>query len=520
MQPAGVLGIFQSRPRSFIIPAPRPPRKKTLEDLPDEILLHVWDHLRAEWDYSGFYDPLERAPLVAVSRRFYDLFLPLLYQEVQLENAGRIPLPKLQTVPAQMRGKYVVTPSLIKFTQVALRHSRVASAVQSLRINSWAAGNPWERRSAIYPELVDAALDVARLSPESRETWAHELRKGNEEAWLAVLLLLVSNLTKLDLRPARNDMAFSEMVVQRALNGEHPLQPLQKLECLRMAPIIFDVELYWDRLSPWIKLPSLRRLEVRMIMDHYEGQQLVPPPGFAGSKITDIEIRESESDHSLARALASLPPIASLKYEHADGMIANKMEGEFLMPFRRPSPEHEQAQRAFIASQGVFDPSILHAALLRSKDTLHTLWLTVHWNQQADQSRGPRNATRSATAKLLGSLSDFTALRDLRIRLQNVVRFPGPLLRDLLPSSLETLYLEECPRASMSVLMAQLRLLILYREGQMPNLRKVVIQQPPNEQDPPTKVLQEMEQLKTSAAGVGVEFEVAEKTTVTYSPRF
>jgi hypothetical protein len=80
-----------------------------------------------------------------------------------------------------------------------------------------------------------------------------------------------------------------------------------------------------------------------------------------------------------------------------------------------------------------------------------------------------------------GSLVDFTALKEVRVRLPNLldIRYqnePTTPLMECLPSSLETLYIEECEERYLGMLVSQLQAVIKNRRTRFPQLRRVDIE--------------------------------------------
>jgi hypothetical protein len=88
------------------------------------------------------------------------------------------------------------------------------------------------------------------------------LEKGSEDAWTALLLVLLKNLQKLDLLLPRVSPHLTFAILGAANSLSSHLTHLRHLE-IEMAPNPNDHGLAVDRVLPFLKLPSLRSIATR-----------------------------------------------------------------------------------------------------------------------------------------------------------------------------------------------------------------------------------------------------------------
>ncbi|KAH1509868.1 hypothetical protein KXX06_006979 [Aspergillus fumigatus] len=120
-------------------------------------------------------------------------------------------------------------------------------------------------------------------------------------------------------------------------------------------------------------------------------------------------------------------------------------------------------------SKGTYAPSqpaAFYRSLSASKHTLHTLWLDSCGVHLPFTMTGA-NETHE---EWFGSLADFKSLKDVRIRLPNLldIRYqaePSVPLTELLPAGVESLYVEGCKENSLAMLVNQLRTLLSARHN-------------------------------------------------------
>lgn len=420
--------------------------------LPNDLLLMVGEHLDQHED---------RWNLIFVSRHFHDLFLPLVYRKAPLHN---------------WRG----TKS---FLNAVTKRSSLANAVRELDLSGWQsepisdAERDEIQNSAALKELVK----VTSHTDAETAQWEETLGKGLGDAWIALLLPLLTQLRQLHLAYATHT-PFLGIVMQRAIRCEKPFHTqafrhLQEVSLHRRDEIDPSESQAMAGggtqppsaalLMPFFQLPSMRAIYADSVIDpssitsdaynendkdddETDGDSETSEKSPSGlSPITEIHLRASSGNHGMEALVASCADLKSFKYQHSD---------------------------SHVHSQG-YQPSAFYRSLTRSKDTLHTLWLD-HYGDHYPFTAAGLNQSHD---EWFGSLADFTALREVRIRLPNLldIRYhPEPVtpLVNCLPQSLETLYIEGCEERHLSILASQLQTVLKHRQSKAPHLQRLDIE--------------------------------------------
>lgn len=420
--------------------------------LPNDVLLMVGEHLDQHQD---------RWNLIFVSRHFHDLFLPLVYRKAPLHN---------------WRG----TKS---FLHAITKRPALANSVRELDLSGWQTApitNDERNDVRNFAALTKLVAESSHTDEEVTQ-WEESLGNGLGDAWIAMLLPLLTQLRKLHLAYATHT-PFLDMVMQRAVRREKPFhaQPafrhLQEASLHRREEIDpcepQEADARGDQppsaalLMPFFQLPSMRAIFADSVIDPSsitadyhtsdkdEGQnneEAEPseksPSGL--SSITEIDLRASSGNHGMEALVASCADLKSFKYQHSD---------------------------SHVHSHG-YQPSAFYRSLTRSKDTLHTLWLD-HYGDHYPFTAAGLNQTHD---EWFGSLADFTVLREVRIRLPNLldIRYqsePATPLVNCLPRSLETLYIEGCEERHLSILTSQLQAVLKHRQSRAPRLQRLDIE--------------------------------------------
>lgn len=420
--------------------------------LPNDILLMVGEHLDHHED---------RWNLIFVSRHFHDLFLPLVYRNAPLHN---------------WRG----TKS---FLHAITQRPALANAVRELDLSRWQTspitddGRNDVGNSAPFAELVKETSH----SDEEAIRWEESLVRGLGDAWTALLLPLLTQLRKLHLAYATHTPLL-DMTMQRAVRCEKPFHSGPAFRHLRQVSLHRREEIdpcepqeaaeHGDQppsaslLMPFFQLPSMRAIFADSVIDpssittdYYtddkaaeendEGAELSEKSPSGLSSITEIDLRASSGNHGMDALVASCADLKSFKYQHSD---------------------------SHVQSQG-YQPSAFYRSLTRSKDTLHTLWLD-HYGDHYPFTAAGLNQTHD---EWFGSLAGFTALREVRIRLPNLldIRYqsePTTPLVNCIPQSLETLYIEGCEERHLPILASQLQTVLKQRQSKAPRLQRLDIE--------------------------------------------
>lgn len=396
--------------------------------LPNDVWLVVGDFIE---------DQRDRLNLVFVCRHFHDLFLRVLYRSATLEG-------------------WKDTRS---FLGAILRRPELARAVRDLDFHGWKSiapsdggGNPANHDLSIF---ADWAGSVSH-SEEEHTQWKDDLEKGAGDAWVALLLPMLSNLQQLRLVYPKENV-YLDRTLHRALNGEKPFdtQPaFPSLEGVSLKHLDEDeVEksnYKPSQILPFFKFPSMRSFSADSVIENIqEGDETTLDSLAGSSSIHEITLRSSNGRQGMDSLIASCSRLKSFKYQHSDS--------------------HALAEG--------YQPSAFYQSLAGSKNSLETLWLDSHGQHHTFTAAG----LNESHDEWFGSLVDFKALKDIRIRLPNLldIRYqsePSSPLTDVLPSSLQSLYVEGCKENNLSTLLSQLDTVIKNRKTRFPSLTRLDVE--------------------------------------------
>lgn len=394
--------------------------------LPNDVLLLVGNFLE---------DHQDRYNLVFVCQRFRDLFWPLLYQCASFKTCRQIQ----------------------SFLRPALKRPELARAVRTLHFDRW-----HDRYSISHIGITDEdrrslsnLIQSLGLSGPEQAQWEQDLQNGLSEAWISLVLPLAVNLRQLRLIYPKYS-TYLDRTLNRAVNGEHTaLKSLQEVSLSHLEDDSSDSKGNYlpSQILPFFHLPHMRSVKADTVIESSLTQEVEgnipnrPLPGV--SCISEINLTSSNGSRGMESLIASCSSLRTFKYQHSD---------------------------LHLDSEG-YRPSAFYSSLAGSKDTLETLWLDSCGNHLPFTIAGA-NETHD---EWFGSLADFTVLKDMRIRLPNLldVRYqpePSIPLPDILPQSLESLYIEGCKENSLSMLLSQIQLVLTKRTPQFPALKRVDIE--------------------------------------------
>ena len=375
--------------------------------LPDDVFLLVGDYLE---------DHQDRYNLVFVCHRFQELFLRLVYRSAVLKS-------RLQ---AQ------------SFLAAILRRPELARAVRALEFRDWRCQPPHSSDEDL--SLITNWTRTISPTEGEHQQWVQDLQSGLEEAWIALSLPLVPNLRKLLLVYPR-DNKYLDRSLERAAKGEMPFhtQPaLRKLREVALSHQEGDADQKGTflpaQILPFFQLPSMQVFSADAVLEASSAEEPqqeqapeAPLPGI--SSISDITLNTSNGHQGMQRLVESCRELKVFKYQHSDSR--------------------------FLAEG--YQPSAFYQSLAGSKKSLETLWLDTCGEHLPFTVSG----ANESHDEWFGSLADFTALKDIRIRLPNLldIRYqsePTIALTGCLPASVESLYVEGCKESSLAMLVAQL----------------------------------------------------------------
>ncbi|KAL1981492.1 hypothetical protein VTN96DRAFT_2521 [Rasamsonia emersonii] len=217
-----------------------------LHKLPHEILLEI----------GSFLEQDSHIKLAQSSKYLYSFFLPLIYSNVSLGMTtsfcaeGFFPKPPL-SLP------------VVRFTQTILQKPQLASLVHSLELFTDAGG--WDvptaepLPSAFYEGIVRSAC----RSEGEFSQWLNDLIEGEEDAWLALLLVRLENLEKLTLPlPEPEYCPHLTRIIERAADAEPRYLSNLKNVFLREGPTFQrQGHMTIPRVLPFFQISSLRSFE-------------------------------------------------------------------------------------------------------------------------------------------------------------------------------------------------------------------------------------------------------------------
>ncbi|CAI7594321.1 unnamed protein product [Penicillium glandicola] len=391
----------------------------------------------------------DRWNLIFVSHHFHDLFLPLVYRKVSINH----------------------WQDANSFLHAILKRLALARAVRGLDLTKWHAKSVSgdDCNQIQTSEFLRAWLDAVSLSRVESDQWSQCLGQGISDAWVALILPLLSQLRTLSLAYTTNS-PYLEQIMQRAVDCKKPFSVQPAFRYLREVSLHHredldnsehidnagsETQLSSTLLLPFFQLPSVRAITANSVVDldsttspsEESTDDVKPRRGF--SSITDIDLRASSGNHGMEMLVSSCADLKSFKYQHSD---------------------------SHVLSHG-YQPSAFHRSLTHSKKSLQTLWLD-HYGSHYPFTAAGLNQSHD---EWFGSLVDFTALQEVRVRLPNLldIRYqnePTTPLIECLPSSLETLYIEGCEERHLGMLVSQLQTVIKNRRTRFPRLNRVDIE--------------------------------------------
>ncbi|KAL2817166.1 hypothetical protein BJX63DRAFT_117766 [Aspergillus granulosus] len=406
-----------------------------MESLPNDVILLIGDYLENREDcYNA----------VLINRRFHTLFSRALFRSATLKKLAQV-------------------QSILK---AIVRQPRLASVVRSLDLSRWESAPAQPPFSSDDRAQLFAWAKTFSHSDEEYVQWERDLLNGTEEAWIALLVSLANNIRKLQLSYPRENRYLDRMF-DRAANREsfHDRPAFLRLEEVALSHMV-DAESKGSfspaQLKPFFQMPSVRTVSADTVIEpvlsnganHHETEPEVEQPTSQtthtqSSKITEITLNTGNVSQGLQSLLDLCPSLKSLRYQHSD--------------------DHALASG--------FQPTSFSASLATRKTTLQTLWLDNLGTHHAFTAAG-LNETYDG---YFGSLADFTELKHLRIRLPNLLDVgytfePSTPLPEVLPASIETLYVESCKENSLAMLVDQLGHLLEARKERFKGLKRVDIE--------------------------------------------
>lgn len=399
--------------------------------LPNDVWLVVGDFIE---------DQPDRLNLIFVCRQFHDLFLRVLYRSAILKG-------------------WTETRS---FLGAILRRPELTRAVRELDFHSWKSTTASEDRDPAkhdMPMFADWARVVSHSEDEHMQ-WKDDLEAGVGDAWVALLLPLLSNLHHLRLAYHKNNV-YLNRTLQRAMYGEKPFDTQPAFCCLREASLNHldegnDAKSNYlpSQILPFFRFPSMRVISADSVIEYPPTEEEAngetnAEPLMGSSSIDEIKLNSSNGRQGMESLITSCASLRSFKYQHSDS--------------------HASAEG--------YRPSAFYQSLANSKNTLETLWLDYYGQHHTFTAAG----LNESHDEWFGPLADFSVLKDIRIRMPNLldIRYqsePSSPLTNVLPSSLESLYVEGCKENNLSILLSQLETVIKSQQSRFPSLTRLDVE--------------------------------------------
>lgn len=384
-----------------------------MSTLPLEIVLLICGQLES---------PTDRLNLVCCSRVFYKTFLPLLYQK--LWTGGKLLRPIVRVTET-----LVTNPSLAACvetvhlapwetylgTNSADFDHGVEMYLQGIRINGEDEPYDWSQDGSVRLDQLDYSLIEEQAKRVTRSTdganfWMDDIKMGNGDAWLALLLTVLPNLRRFEA-----DIPYGTLWLHYVMRWNATRDPIPGP--ISSFPPISEAYVDWDcddtaicveHVMPFFLLPSMRRFYARNL-DGGPGsswdQLSSSTPMDGTSPVTHIEIDGCNGGWNLSKVIRSCKNLQSFKYNHRGCTDYN--------------------------------PNDLYSALLPRKETLDTLWLDIL--ERFNRHKPPHQCDDS-----LPSFQDFPVLKTLHLRLRNLPIFDTDMsLSQALPPSIETLHIAD-----------------------------------------------------------------------------
>jgi hypothetical protein len=430
---------------------------KKMLNLPTEILLLIFDHLAYEYEH----DPEEALfpslrvfdntlPLLEVCRQWYDLFLPKIYQSLELHF--------------ERRQLYLLARSL-------LENPRLGASVRRLWVDcltDW-GGHRYYDDDDYDEEKEDGELvndprtksfhDILEKAGPDRRRWQRDLLRNSGEAWMAICFFFLPNLQsfKIDYLEGPKPWMPLALSLIAGSNDAQPKKPtLRKLEEVIITGDRDHVSRPHSDFLPYFHLPSIRAFCGCEITEPSKGQrntnQMLLSAPFKSSRITELALHHTYGAIGVSEYITACANLRVFLYEHT---IIKSNENP------------------------TWSPSIIYNALTTQKHSLQVLYLGF-WDGNP-LSFPSMFMTKDLSACWLGSLKGFSQLREIALPLEIILdyrtdkEYPQLSLSKIMPSSVENLYLGAVAAIHYDLVAAALWAMLRCRKTRFPSLRGIEI---------------------------------------------
>ncbi|KAJ5154970.1 uncharacterized protein N7500_010409 [Penicillium coprophilum] len=392
----------------------------------------------------------DRYSLVLSCRRLYTILLPTLYSRVVLCDVHNHTIRQVSQF----------------FNNIA-REPRLANAVRALRLESWDTEDDIEHIDCEFEYDADLIHGLVAGTCWSMQPYGQLLR-GNTDAWLALLLPQLKGLRQISICYPFGSEYVQQMLVKAAKEDVTAFG--------RLADAFaewYDTEnsIHASCMEPFFKFPSIRRIGGSFILDSDRevGQPRITP--FSG--VTDIDLDMTNTECGFGVWIESCKALKTFRLNIGGSMVSD-------------------------------GPDIVSAPLRESislhKSTLEAFWLCGETCQSLDDDDG-----------WMGSFADFKVMKYLHISTTMLAGLDEDLepthdLVELLPPSLETLFLCHCHNELLDWVIDQLERLV--NSNALPRLTSLGLEGwGPSEVDESSlETMRRLEELDKRCAEVGLYF--------------
>ncbi|KAL4958323.1 hypothetical protein BDW69DRAFT_202977 [Aspergillus filifer] len=383
----------------------------SMENLNDDILLLVGNHLESLED---------RYNAIFVNRRFNELFPRSLYRSARLSSRSQVQ----------------------SFLKAILLRPSLSGVVRSLDFANWQNEQNNDFLSADDIALFLQCAKTHSVSTEEHAQWKRDLIAGVDEAWTALLLLTVHNVSKLNLvyPNSLESKGYFDRLFERATTTQQQERISRRLAFHRLREVSLrqatgedDVKGTFStaQVMPFLSMPKLQKLLVDSLVEYFQAPAQEASE-IQSSSLTEINFTTSNGYTGLSELLSSCPSLTTFKYQHSD---------------------------AHLLSSG-FQPSAFFNTLSTQKSILQT----IHLDNLGEHLPFTIQGVNESYDEPFGSFVEFTALKDLRIRLPNLLDMqwqlafePSVPLSEVLPISIESLFIESCKENTLPILLRQIQ---------------------------------------------------------------
>ncbi|KAL4863452.1 hypothetical protein BDV12DRAFT_177458, partial [Aspergillus spectabilis] len=350
---------------------------------------------------------------------------------------------------------------------LALHNPQLALSIRELDV-FWSKYHADGRDKVPLEEAVLALVDRTARAEEAEKLRA-DLNGGDGDAWVALLLISLPNLTHLA-GYWENPTPWITRILSRVALRQHPFDVHPVLQCLTsLTTTSDDNHDYYApyQFLPFLYLPSMRELSLSAVKDY----EVLPRE------------EEEEEGHPAIRAARGTSPVTSLTLE-------NDCNGRYGMVdfitacanLKRFTYQHF-FQVVWGSRYSEFRPRLFYTPLYTQRHSLEVLHLNHEGDcdDSGDDSEDEDDEWPAPYNRWFGSLADFARLQELRIRLPNLLNIHPKdthevvTLKDILPRSIRYLHLTDCAEEHSSLLVTNLQDLLSKHAALFPSFEEILI---------------------------------------------